>query len=664
MLCVARCPEAASEGSLDSRGSPSLFGVRLSMRKTIYLLLFLLVSCGTKDEPAQGRTTDNTQTSLPAPSVRDGRGTAVVRPSDPVPARSRGTWEFTFTVGEGGIPSGGGIAFQVSPFWGWSPPQVFQEDAPGYCTVQTSSSVADLDVGCDLSRHYLLASVRHGALREGDTLTITYGDTQGGANASAAATVDSYAERRQEFLFKTDADGDGIFGEIKNQPGLCISPREAVQLWVNAPSLVKPGELFEISVAALDGMGNRATSYRCTMWLASHPGGALLPPQCALGPDERGAKRVQAQIDQPGLYVVTADVPEDALSAVSNPILCGGGTSFSRVYWGDIHGHTALSDGTGHPEDYYAYARDVAGLDVAAITDHDAFGLRPLHGDPWRLCMVAARRFREPGRFVTLLGYEWTSWKFGHRNVYFPGDDGAVYSYSEEATSTPEGLWAAIRPWGAITIPHHTGGGPIATDWDHIPPPDIEMLAEVFSIHGNSEYYGSRRMIYSPVEGHFVQDALARGYRLGLLASGDGHICHPGRWTNDYSQGLAAFQADTLTREAIWESLTSRRVYGTSGARILLEFRLNGYPMGAAIPDDLIPSVRVGRVTVLGTAQLAMVQVVKNGQELQTFSCTGLLEEFTFRDSSRGRRGDFYYVRVIQADGHMAWSSPVWLGGE
>ena len=45
-----------------------------------------------------------------------------------------------------------------------------------------------------------------------------------------------------------------------------------------------------------------------------------------------------------------------------------------RVLWADLHGHSAFSDGTGPPEDYFLYARDVAALDVAALTDHDHWG--------------------------------------------------------------------------------------------------------------------------------------------------------------------------------------------------------------------------------------------------------------------------------------------------
>ena len=31
-----------------------------------------------------------------------------------------------------------------------------------------------------------------------------------------------------------------------------------------------------------------------------------------------------------------------------------------------------------------------------------------------------------------------------------------------------------------------------------------------------------------------------------------------------------------------------------------------------------------------------------------------------YAGKDRGGRGRYYYLRVIQADGHMAWSSPIW----
>jgi hypothetical protein len=37
---------------------------------------------------------------------------------------------------------------------------------------------------------------------------------------------------------------------------------------------------------------------------------------------------------------------------------------------------------------------------------------------------------------------------------------------------------------------------------------------------------------------------------------------------------------------------------------------------------------------------------------------------FSYRPSKPPARDDYYYVRVVQADGEVAWTSPVWIGEE
>ena len=51
-----------------------------------------------------------------------------------------------------------------------------------------------------------------------------------------------------------------------------------------------------------------------------------------------------------------------------------------HIYWGDMHGHTANSDGKGSLDDYFTYARDVAKLDFVVVSDHD-FG----NAAPWQI---------------------------------------------------------------------------------------------------------------------------------------------------------------------------------------------------------------------------------------------------------------------------------------
>ena len=597
------------------------------------------------------------------PSDRDGLGTAIIIPDTPVHVGQQGTWRFLITVGEGGIPEGGGIVLQVSPWWGWSPPQSEIPSAPGFCSVKTTARECEIESGGDYSRYYLLVTVTAGRLEQGDTVTIVYGDTQDGGNPTGAAVADRYAERFQEFVIKTDGDSDGVFGEIEEQPGLRILPLDASELWVNAPSLVRPGEVFDVSVSALDIAGNIAYDYAGTLHVHASQG-LSVPSRLVLDSRHGGARRFRAVCERSGIHSIRVHDSRNGFRAESNPFLCGDGTVFKRVYWGDIHGHTALSDGTGDPTDYYRYARDAAGLDVAAITDHAALGFRPLRGKPWNILKDAAEEYNEPGRFVTLLGYEWTSWIYGHRNVYYAGLEGEPISPYDSGAESPAGLFALLDKWDPVTIPHHVAGGPIAMDWSNTPHHRFERLIEVFSVHGNCEYEGCPGMIYHAESGHFVQDALADGRKLGLLASGDGHIGHPGRWIPSYKQGLVAFWADELSREALWESLRGRRVYGTSGARILLHFTVNGHPVGSDIPWGEMVAPRRCTVNVFGTEVVEVVELLKNNTVIAELYGNGLLETLQFEDTDPPRDGDYYYVRITQRDGHQAWAGPIWFGEE
>ena len=80
-----------------------------------------------------------------------------------------------------------------------------------------------------------------------------------------------------------------------------------------------------------------------------------------------------------------------------------------QVYFGDIHGHSELSDGKGSPDDYFTVARDEAKLDFCALTDHDHGGVRRpelWEAGKWELVQKKVAEYHEPGRFVTLLAYE------------------------------------------------------------------------------------------------------------------------------------------------------------------------------------------------------------------------------------------------------------------
>lgn len=591
----------------------------------------------------------------------DGAGTAEILPADPVPAGSRGTWRIRYVAAAPGIRIGGGVVVQVPPFWGWSVPQTADPSAPGYVTARTSARGTRLATSAT-TLHYIVVTVLERPVAAGDTVLVTYGDTGGGERIEAAAQADLFAERSQEFLVKVDGDGDGVFAEIARPPSLEVLPRDPARLVVFGKATARPGEPARFTVAFLDPFDNRAVTARGRVRLEADGPDAIVPEPIEIVPADSGARAVDVVFLAEGPRRLRALDEASGLRAESPPVLVRRDGAGLLLLWGDLHGHSALSDGTGTPRDYYRYARDVANLDVAALTDHDHHGLRPLSPDAWEEVLAAARDANVPGAFVTLVAYEWTNWTSGHRNVYYGGDAGSVLSAADSASDTPEELWAALDALGlpAMTVAHHPAGGAMPTDWSIAPPDRWERLVEIASVHGSSESPGCPNEVRDARRGSHVVDALARGYRLGLIASGDGHAGHPGKAYGNTLGGLAGIHAAARTREAVWEALAARRVYGTTGARILLEFDASGVPMGGSLAAAGDAPV-LFRVHAVGENPIESIELVRDGRAIARHPGTGIEETFLFEDPGPHRAGSWTFARVVQIDGETAWSSPIWF---
>ncbi|OGP58161.1 MAG: hypothetical protein A2V67_05785 [Deltaproteobacteria bacterium RBG_13_61_14] len=129
--------------------------------------------------------------------------------------------------------------------------------------------------------------------------------------------------------------------------------------------------------------------------------------------------------------------------------------------------------------------------------------------------------------------------------------------------------------------------------------------------------------------------------------------------------GLTAMRDYRLDRETLFQHLESRSVYATTGARILLDFSVNGKGMGEEI--SLPPNApRAIRAEVHGQAPVSEVAVIREDPQkpVQVWRFDppildpGVLE---WTDPEPLKSSTWYYLRVIQSDHHLAWSSPVWL---
>ncbi len=387
-----------------------------------------------------------------------------------------------------------------------------------------------------------------------------------------------------------------------------------------------------------------------------------------------------------------------------------------RLVWGDLHIHSyfsscywgdeTLPDGfDGSPADCYRYARDVAGMDFGAVTDHTWSGNgRMLVEDEWAEILDANRQYHEPGRFVSVPAYEWNAPKdrqWGHRNTIFNHDEPPILQSGAEVTELSQ-LWQqlAALPYDSLSIPHHLARDATPYDWSQHHA-HWEPVVEITSLWGNYEYQGNPHECdpnWSPsATGSFLQDGLAQASRVGVIGGGDNHTGHAGGHyfhsdnpnaanskrlarlsrlrMNALGTGLGGLYVKEFSREGIFEALRARRCIAASGRKIGLWTETNGLPMGAEGPA-IDESPRTVAYSVSGNERIKSITLVRNGVDVKRFYADDYYHEGVLEDADPLERlqkispsvsnGDgenwvYYYVRVVQEDGRTAWSSPVWF---
>ncbi|MEX1275395.1 MAG: CehA/McbA family metallohydrolase [Bacteroidota bacterium] len=354
-----------------------------------------------------------------------------------------------------------------------------------------------------------------------------------------------------------------------------------------------------------------------------------------------------------------------------------GPTSNGRytVYYGDIHVHTAYSDGSGSFDDVFTLYRHVYQRDFIAITDHDALRSGDNHFSPgeWAYLKALNEIYNKPGQFVTLNGYEWThsTWsgrqdsanRIGHKNVYFRGgEESPFFSHKGQQAHDPESLFKTLHDANAIAFPHHPAWGGMTWE-DH--DPEIQTNYEIISIHGANEYMGNMPIPHrGGMPGTFAQDGLARGAVLGFVGGTDSHglyyHAHEGWREDPYKGGLTAVLLESsLTRENVWDALKNRRNYATAGEKLYLEFSINDAPMGSEIRATSRPVIsfeaRSDKLLYATIIRDNKERFISGPVDMRMARYTGVIDDTI----EPGRH--YYYLRVVCKDGTLAWSSPIWV---
>ncbi len=243
----------------------------------------------------------------------------------------------------------------------------------------------------------------------------------------------------------------------------------------------------------------------------------------------------------------------------------------------------------------------------------------------------------------------------GHRTLPLPR-----FAIPKQMADDTDKLYAYLRRTGGICTLHTSATGQ-GTDWKHPIDPALEPFVELFQgFHASYEAPGAPRIVDAKSDiihtsfkpDGYVSLALDKGYRLGFQASSDHVSTHV---------SYACILAEEFSRKGLVEAMRRRHSYAATD-NIVLDVRLGGL----GIMGD---EVRTGKpqldVIVLGTGPIERVDVIRDGAVVHSERRKADAAESRFHwddpAPKKTDQGSYYYVRVLQKDGQMAWASPIWV---
>ena len=365
--------------------------------------------------------------------------------------------------------------------------------------------------------------------------------------------------------------------------------------------MVTLGQPFRLIVKVEDAWGNPASSFAGQIQLSSQL--IAFGPVLDMTAGDQGVRHLEGVLaNDIGVDRVTARCHYLELSAISNPIEVTETARQHQLFWADPHGGQVVLNSK--IATFFTYARDVAGLQfVGYQRNADAISV-----EDWRVQQADEHRLLEPGRFVPIPGFEWSgrTSQGGHHNVYFRHHDQAVRRNRpvevpesfDAATEleTSRDLFDAYRGQQVIITPHVGGEHSDIDQHD----PTLEPAVEIVSTHGTFEW--------------MLEDAIQRGYQLGFLGGSDCYTARPGddrpgHQLRRYSKsGVTGIYCQDVTLDGFFEAMRARRVFATSGPRMIVSIESDGHWMGESFTSTLPPSF-TGRVE--GVGPLESVQLYR-----------------------------------------------------
>ena len=526
-------------------------------------------------------------------------------------------------------------------------------------------------------------------IKAGETFAIYLGNPEKtkGEDEKKGNRAQSYIQRRRSFYLYIDPKGKGDYKEAELF-SIDVRGGPLSSIRIIAPSIVAKNKRFDVIIRFEDHFGNLTNnapentlvevSYE---HLRENLNWKLFVP-------ETGFINVpNLYFNEPGIYKLKLRNLSTQDVYFSAPIKCFIEAD-KNLYWGLLHGESIRFDAAENIEAALRYFRDEKSLQFFSTSNFES--AEETSNEIWKSVSTQVTEFNEEMRFTTFLGFQWSGDdpEEGVRHMLYAKDNKAILRKKDIKSNVLKKIYKSHHPKELLSIPCFSMGKGFVTPFTQFDP-DFERVVEIYNAWGSSECSakeGNLRPITSQdkkgvfeTEKGSVRHALNQNCRFGFVAGGlDDRGIYAPFYESDqvqYSPGLTGIFAIEQTREALFTALYNRCCYATTGQRIILSYSIAGALMGGELNTKAKPGLLYNRHIsgfAAGTAEISEITIFRNGHPLHTFHPKTPHFDFVYDDAepltkalltSPGEKPPFayYYIRVIQKDGHIAWGSPIWI---
>lgn len=524
-------------------------------------------------------------------------------------------------------------------------------------------------------------------LQAGSTFTIHIGSVKENDARKNGSRAQLTAQRRRSFNLYIDPTGKAHYDEPEVL-SMDIRGADLEIIRILTPSFVTRNKRFDVVVRFEDSYGNLTNNADDeTLIELSHEHLRENLNWKLFVPETGFITLPNLYFNEPGIYTICLRNSHTKETFQSCPIKCFPENA-RHLFWGLLHGESERIDSTENIESCLRHFRDEKALNFYGASPFES--VDETSNDIWKLITQNITEFDENDRFTTFQGLQWQGIpkEEGVRHFLYFKDNKQILRKKEPKNSSLSKIYKSFSPKEMISIPTFTMGKGYEYDFKNFDP-EFERVVEIYNAWGSSECTKKEGNTF-PIQTHgktgvqesaegSIQKALQRNCRFGFVAGGlDDRGIYGDFFESDqeqYSPGLTAIICSEHSRSSLAEALYNRSCYATTGQRIIVGLYLAGLQMGSETTTLQKHGLRINRHLsgyVAGTTKLKTVEIIRNGKVIKTFEPEDYFLDFTYDDmtpiekvtiDAKDKKPPFiyYYLRVTQEDGHMAWSSPIWV---